>query len=137
MATIKILPVERKFVRMLSFVDKIINSDLEKTIDDMIQKDTRLLCRLNFKNPEVLRILNEKIAKGLINALDLIHDPEETRELSGISRTEYDNTRLTPEDAEWLESLTERFRRRTVAQAKADRKKRQLDESHDGLLALV
>jgi antitoxin component of RelBE/YafQ-DinJ toxin-antitoxin module len=133
----KILPAERKFVKMVQLMDKIVSNDLEVTIDEMINKDPRMLCRLNLKNPQVAQILNKKIAQGEVHPFDLMHDPEETLSLEGLSRTARENlNKLTPEDAEWLENLTDTFKKKTREQA-LEAKRKRLDESRDNLPALV
>ena len=99
-------------------MDKIVNNDLANTIDKMIKKDPRLLCRLNFSNPQVKNILKKKIAAGELHPFDLLHHPKDTFNLSGVSRTHYErNLELTPEDACWLEELTDRFDKMTRKQA--------------------
>ena len=121
----KILPAERKFVKMVGLMDKIVSNDLTNTIDKMIKKDPRLLCRLNFSNPQVKEILKKKIAAGELHPFDLLHHPEDTFNLSGVSRTQYERSvELTPEDALWLEDLTDRFDRMTRKQARALQQKR-------------
>lgn len=133
-----ILPHERKFVMMVNLMDKIVKDDLEITIDKMLKRDPRLLCRLNLENSKVKKILAKKIAEGLLHPFDLLYDPEETFQLMGISKTQYEqinNPKLTPEDAKWLEELTDKFKKTTKAQA-MERRSRKLDESTDDCLAL-
>ncbi len=137
MSITKILPADRKFVKMVGLMDKIIANDLEDTINAMIKKDPRMLCRLNLKNIDVAKIVNKKIAEGQLHPFDLMYEPEETYELEGLSRTAYENMyKLTAEDAEWLEKLTDTFKKKTRKQALAD-KQRRLDESHDNMPILV
>ena len=122
---------------MVQLMDKIISKDLEVTIDEMINKDPRMLCRLNLKNPQVAEILNQRIASGQLHPFDLMYEPEDTLSLQGLSRTARENmSKLTSDDARWLESLTDSFKKKTKEQALADRKKR-LDESRDNCPALA
>jgi len=139
MITTTILPCERKFVKMVQLMDKIVSDDLENMINSMIKKDPRILCRLNLKNKQVSAILNKKINDGSLHPFDLIYDPEDTFSLSGVSRTELSKEfQLASVDEAWFRSFESDFEEKTrrIKRPKVV-KERSLDESHDDLLALV
>ena len=99
MTTTEILPHERKFVKMFELVNKIVSDDIEPTVNSMLEKDPRLLCRLNFKNREVSEVIKSKIDQGQLHPFDLMFEPEETANLVGKSRTEQSREfQFTPED---------------------------------------
>ena len=136
MITTEILPAERKFVKMVELMDKIVSDDLENMINSMIKKDPRILCRLNLCNKKVSAILNKKINEGALSPFDLMYDPEDTFTLSGASLTELSREfQLASVDEEWFRSFESDFEEKTrrVKRPKA----RRMDESHDDLMALV
>jgi len=151
MTKMTILPSERKFVRMVQLMDTIISDDIENVINSMVDRDPRLVCRLNFKNKEVSRIIRKKINSGDISPFDLMYDTEDTFSLDGISRTESDAvaaTKMPTEDETWLQKLNQDFEEKTRRIKRSDLKKKldedktqsikkKLDESHDDLLALT
>jgi len=134
MITATILPRERKFVKMVELMDKIVSDDLENMINSMIKKDPRILCRLNLCNKEVSAILNRKINEGLLDPFDLMYDPEDTFTLSGAPRTELSKEfQLAAIDEAWFKSFENDFEEKTrrVARPQVERP---LDESHDDLI---
>jgi len=139
MITTTILPRERKFVKMVQLMDKIVSDDLENMINSMIKKDPRILCRLNLKNKQVSVILNRKINEGSLNPFDLMYDPEETFSLSGISRTELSKEfHLAETDEDWFRSFENDFKEKTRHTKPSQIiKERSLEESHDDLMALA
>lgn len=137
--TTKILPHERKFVKMFELVNKIVSDDIGSTVDSMVEKDPRLLCRLNLKNEEVSQAIKAKMDQGQLHPFDLMYEPEETAALVGKSRTEKSKEfSFTPEDESWFKSLEADFEERTrkIKWTKGLQKK-VFDESSDDLRALV
>ena len=138
MTTTTILPAERKFVKMVQLMDKIVSDDLENMIDAMMKRDPRILCRLNLRNKQVAAILNKKINNGSLNPFDLMHDPDETFTLSGASRTELSKEfQIAAVDEAWFKAFEDDFEEKTRRIKRPKVKERRLDESHDDLMALV
>jgi len=139
MTTTKILPYERKFVKMFELVNQIVGDDIEHMVDSMLEKDARMLCRLNLKNPKVAMAVKTKIEQGRLHPFDLLHEPEETMCLTGKSRTEKSREfQFTPEDMSWFESLEADFEERTRKIKLTKKLKKQIfDESSDDLKVLV
>ena len=63
-----------------------------------------------------------------------LQNPKELSKLLGVDESALN--KLTPEDAEWLENLTDTFKKKTREQA-LEAKRKRLDESRDNLPALV
>ena len=138
MITTPILPAERKFVKMVELMDKIVSDDLENMIDSMIKRDPRILCRLNLRNKQVSVILNKKINDGSLHPFDLMYDPDETFTLSGASRTELSKEfQLASVDEAWFRSFENDFEEKTRRVRRPKARERNMDESHDDLMALA
>lgn len=78
-----------KATRLMGLFDKVLTSEEKDTqssldilIEDMLQKDPKLLCRLNFKNPEVKKRLKNLIDTGRITIADLMYDPADTLQIA-------------------------------------------------------
>jgi len=60
-----------KFFRLVGLVDKVVSGNLPNIIDSMIEKDPKLLCRLNFKNKEVASQIIDRLKDGKIRLTDI------------------------------------------------------------------
>lgn len=70
-----------KLSRLTGLFDKVLTSEvnsLDDLIDDMLRKDPKLLCRLNFKNPQVKKKVRKLLNDGSIKLADLMHEPRDT-----------------------------------------------------------
>jgi TATA-binding protein-associated factor Taf7 len=120
---------ERKLAMMVNLVNQVVLDDIEQTVDSMIEQDARLLCRLNGKNDRVASTLKSRIDSGQLNPFDLMHDPEETGSLQGLSRTAIDKQKqAVAEDAAWLEELGRKFDE--TVRLRRKKKKKDNDNEH-------
>ena len=60
-----------KISRLAGLMDKVVNNNLSDIIDSMIDKDPRLLSRLNFGNRQVASHLIDRLKGGKIKLTDL------------------------------------------------------------------
>ena len=70
-----------KLSRLTGLFNKVLTSEdnsLDDLIDDMLRKDPKLLCRLNFKNPQVKKKVRKLLNDGIIKLADLMHEPRDT-----------------------------------------------------------
>lgn len=70
-----------KLSRLTGLFNKVLTSEtssLDDLIDDMLRKDPRLLCRLNFKNPQVKKKVRKLLDDGIIKLADLMYEPRDT-----------------------------------------------------------
>ena len=57
---------------------KVVNSELDELVNDMVERDPKLLCRLNFKSPEVSSLVKSKLDSKEVHLGDLMAEPEDT-----------------------------------------------------------
>ena len=57
---------------------KVVNSELDELVDDMVERNPQLLCRLNFESPKVSSLVKAKIDAKEVHFGDLMAEPEDT-----------------------------------------------------------
>ncbi len=57
---------------------KVVSSELDELVDDMVERDPKLLCRLNFESPEVASLVKAKLDAKEVHFGDLMSEPEDT-----------------------------------------------------------
>jgi len=74
-----------KLSRLTGLFNKVLTSPaddninpLDELIDDMLKKDPKLLCRLNFKNPQVKSKIRKLLDDGIISMATLMYEPQDT-----------------------------------------------------------
>jgi len=63
---------------MKTLFGKVVSSELDTLIDDMVECNPQLLCRLNFKSPEVSSLVRAKLDSREVHLSDLMVDPQDT-----------------------------------------------------------
>ena len=63
---------------MKALFGKVVSSELDTLVDDMVECNPKLLCRLNFKSSEVSSLVKAKLDSRELHISDLMVDPEDT-----------------------------------------------------------
>ena len=63
---------------MKTLFEKVVKSELDGLVNDMVERNPQLLCRLNFGSSEVSSLVKAKLDSKEIHFGDLMSEPEET-----------------------------------------------------------